>query len=306
MFFFVLTRRGPRKTQKGVKHFYLITRAFVLGFKLLPRHVFEKMSCVIPFGELVPDANVRFVRINGKYYMSIRDLIMVFCETDKNYACKIWRRITEEQKKEVGTLQNQFPGSGEKNQDVITLQGALKLIMWLPSKAAASRRSIMADIISRYLTGDLSLNQEIIDNKNMGSKKSYLKFMNTVEQDIKRKHDEMMEEIPATSYIYATHSPAFPGLVKIGRSRDVKARLSSANAFAAPAPFVLIAMAPTFDAVRDEKEAHDHFSAVQQEGEFFEMTHKEAKKYLSTVIKARHEQELEEFSSGMKGSLVFV
>ena len=38
MFFFVLTRRGPRKTQKGVKHFYLITRAFVLGFKLLPRH----------------------------------------------------------------------------------------------------------------------------------------------------------------------------------------------------------------------------------------------------------------------------
>jgi len=308
MFFFVLTRRGPRKTQKGVKHFYLITRAFVLGFKLLPRHVFEKMSCVIPFGELVPDANVRFVRIDGQYYMSIRDLIMVFCETDNNYAGQIWRRMSDGQKSEVSEdlFKYQFSGAGQKNQDVITLKGALKLIMWLPSKAAASRRSVMADIISRYLTGDLSLNQEIIDNKNMGSKKSYLKFMNTVEQDIKRKHDEMMEEIPATSYIYATHSPAFPGLVKIGRSRDVKARLSSANTFAAAAPFVLIAMAPTFDAIRDEKEAHDHFSAVRQEGEFFEMTHQEAKKYLSAVIKARHEQELEEFSSGMKGSLVFV
>ena len=266
------------------------------------------MTCVIPFGELIPDASVRFTKIDGKYYMSIRDLIMVFCETNNDYACQIWRRIAEERKDEVGTflLKYQFSGAREKKQAVITFQGALKLIMWLPGDAAKDFRSKTTDILKRYLAGDCTLLKEIIDNKNMGESKSYLKFMHAVEQETKRKHEKMMEEIPATSYIYATYSTAFPGLVKIGRSKNVKARLSSGNTFTAPAPHTLITMVPTFDAVRDEKEAHDHFNSVRQEGEFFEITHEEVKKYLVSVIKARHDQELEDFSSGVKGSLVFV
>ena len=110
----------------------------------------------------------------------------------------------------------------------------------------------------------------------------------------------MMDEIPATSYIYATFSPAFPGLVKIGRSKHIKARLSSGNTFTAPAPHVLIAMAPTFDAVRDGKKAHEYFDYFCEQGEFFKITHDEAKTYLHSVIKTRHEQELEEYSSGSK------
>jgi len=164
----------------------------------------------------------------------------------------------------------------------------------------------MAQIISRYLNGDPSLNQEIANNKNIGGVESYSKFMGLVEQDTKRKLNEMMEEIPATSYIYATHSSAFPGLVKIGRSRDVKARLSSGNTFTAPAPHVLIGMAPTFDAVRDEKKAHAYFDYVREEGEFFRISHEEAKDYLHSVIKALHDQELEEYSNGSRGSLVLV
>ncbi len=266
------------------------------------------MSCVIPFSELVPNANVRFTKIDGQYYMSIRDLIMVFCETDNKYAAQIWSRVPENHKNEVQDFISdwKFPGPGQKNQDVITLQGAMKLVMWLPGDTTKDFRSSMVNIITRYLTGDHSLIQEITDNESMGGHNSYLKFINAAGQEVKRKHTEMMEEIPATSYIYATHSPAFPGLVKIGRSKNVKARISSGNTFTAPAPHVLIAMAPTFDAMRDEKEAHDHFSNARREGEFFELSHKEAKKYLSSVIKALHDQELEEFSSGEKGSLVFV
>jgi len=262
----------------------------------------------MPIDEIVPGATVRFTIIEGKQYMSIRDVIMHVCGRDKNQTAEIWRRMSDENKAELSPYckSYQFPGRGQSEQPVITFPAAIQLTMFLPGSTAAFRRSSMSKIISRYITGDLSLCQEIVENKNMGEIKSYLKLMNTVEQDTKRKMNEMMEEIPATSYIYATYSPAFHGLVKIGRSKNVKARLSSGNTFTAPAPHVLISMAPTFDAVRDEKKAHDYFDCFREEGEFFKITHEEAKTYLHSVIKARHDQELEEYSSGSKGPLVFV
>ncbi len=124
------------------------------------------MSCVIPFGELVPDANVRFVRIDGKYYMSIRDLIMVFCETNNDYAAQIWRKMDQDRKNEVRAFisNHKFSGSGQKIQDVITLPGALKLIMWLPGNAAKDFRSKTTEILTRYLAGDCTLLREIEAN----------------------------------------------------------------------------------------------------------------------------------------------
>ncbi len=268
----------------------------------------RELPAIMAIDEIVPGGTVRIIFIDGKQYMSIRDLIAHMCGINFDHAGKTWRRMSDEHKSELQEFCAvfQFPGRGNSNHPVITFPGAIKLTMFLTGKAAAFRRSIMAKIISRYITGDLSLNQEIMDNKDIGESQSYLKLMHAVEQDVKRKHNEIMEEIPATSYIYATHSVAFPGLVKIGRSRNVKARLSSGNTFTAPAPHILIAMAPTFDAVRDEKRAHDYFNFFRDEGEFFKISHDEAIKYLSTVIKAHHDQELEEFSSGVKGSLVFV
>ena len=179
------------------------------------------------------------------------------------------------------------------------------MIKYIPAIAAMTFKSCMMKVISRYITGDLSLNQEIVENNNMGISRSLYRFIQMVKQDTKRKLYEMMEEIPATSYIYAICSPAFPDLVKIGRSRNVKARISSGNTFIAPAPHVIVAVAPTFDATRDELAAHRHFAKFRQEGEFFKITHEEAKAYLKFTIKALHEQELEAYSSGSKGSLIF-
>ena len=49
-------------------------------------------------------------------------------------------------------------------QQVITLEGALKLIMWLPGDMAKDYRSRACTILTRFLGGELTLVQEIEAN----------------------------------------------------------------------------------------------------------------------------------------------
>jgi len=125
------------------------------------------MTCVIPFSELLPNASVRFVKIDGTYFISIRDLIMAYCDVLSHYACKIWRtRLSYECKEAVRPFCSQwkFHGCNEKIQDVITLQGALKLLAWLPGDSAKNFRNKADDILIRYIAGDYTLLREIERN----------------------------------------------------------------------------------------------------------------------------------------------
>ena len=47
---------------------------------------------------------------------------------------------------------------------MITLEGALKLITWLPGNMAKDYRSKACGILTRYLSGDLTLVEEIKAN----------------------------------------------------------------------------------------------------------------------------------------------
>ena len=58
----------------------------------------------------------------------------------------------------------QFPGQGERVQPVITLEVALKLIMWRPGDMAKDYRSRACGILARYLGGDSTLVGEIEAN----------------------------------------------------------------------------------------------------------------------------------------------
>ena len=82
------------------------------------------------------------------------------------------------------------------------------------------------------------------------------------------------------------------GLVKIGRSEDVRARLSSGNTFCAPAPHVVVAATPTFDAVRDEAMAHGYFANVRKQGEFFEVSVEAVQQYVLAHTTTRIDVEL--------------
>ena len=142
-----------RQLQKSQKHFGMPSTLSKPSF--------------ISFNELIPGSEgVRYTDINGLTYMSIRDIIMAVCGKDNNDAGRIWRNLPETYKNEVQQflLNFKFPGRGQSEQPVITLQGALKLIMWLPGNMAKDFRSKACDILTRFLAGDASLHAEIEAN----------------------------------------------------------------------------------------------------------------------------------------------
>ena len=107
---------------------------------------------VIPFDEIMPNASVRWVLIDGVQYLSVRDMIACVCVKTANYSGEIWRNIGNETKEELNLFLAfyKFPGQGQSSQPVITFPGALKLIMFLPGEAAKKHRSVMAEILQRY------------------------------------------------------------------------------------------------------------------------------------------------------------
>jgi hypothetical protein len=145
-------------------------------------------------------------------------------------------------------------------------------------------RSAMAGILQRYCDGDQRLCEEVEENRRMGKRKSYEMFANNVIQNAEGKVAKKDHEMPTANYVYATKSPAFPGLIKIGKTIDVAKRLSSLNTSCAPAPHVIVAVAPSFDNQRDEETAHTFFASARREGEFFELEDEVVKNYFATHI----------------------
>jgi hypothetical protein len=184
---------------------------------------------------------------------------------------------------------------------LLTFEHAIELIMVLPGKTAKAIRKQFKDIIVRYLDGDRSMCHEIEKNNVMGKIKSYTNFArkimtNKLEEDIKKAY-----EIPQTCYVYATKSPAFPGLIKIGKTMDVSKRLTQLNTSCAPAPHVIVAVAPTLDEDRDEKTAHTFFSSARREGEFFELQETDVITYFNTHILVQYNAELAQHIARLQG-----
>lgn len=85
-------------------------------------------------------------------------------------------------------------------------------------------------------------------------------------------------------FIYCLQSDAYPGMVKIGRSKNVSERLAALNTGCAPKPLRVVYKVPTMDAIRDEKRVHSHFASSRGEGEYFYATPVEVQKYLDTHV----------------------
>ena len=169
---------------------------------------------------------------------------------------------------------------------LVSFQDAIELIMVIPGKVATECRVNFADIIKRFVNGDERMHADLEQNKAQGMQRTCaLLFESVVGKNTQ-------PTIPPTKYIYASYSEAFKGQVKIGRAKDVKARISSGNTMCAPKPHKIIAVAPTLDYKRDEAKAHNYFAAYRTVGEFFAISHSDAASFLADQITSFYHQEL--------------
>ena len=252
---------------------------------------------------LLENANMRMVQVDGTDIFSLHDFLehalknnakdkekaarnywIEKVRTDEQFRDEVAPFITETRFQRWDDTQGKYMTSRGPKQVGITLQGLLHVTNLLGSKISAAFRHNTMEILRRYLDGDTSMCIEIQENKAMGPVQSYTKFLDKCMTDA---HEQTTEfEPPVTKYVYAFHSEAFPGWVKLGKTNSTDARLKCANVFAAPSPFKLLAVAPTLDYTRDENRMHQHFAAQRGEGEFFKIGHDEACAFLNTIAES--------------------
>ena len=244
------------------------------------------------------------MRITHDNYIYAVDLVMVVTALERNPAGLSLRRILAKNLISVQMIHRNTGGKGNGNTQLLTPHDAIQLIMVLPGEMARTIRLQMVSILQRYCDGDQSLCEEVEENRRMGKRKSYEMFANNVIQNAQAKVARKAHEIPEMTFVYATKSPAFPGLIKIGKTIDIPKRLSSLNTSCAPAPHVIVAVAPSFDNHRDEQTTHAFFASARREGEFFELEDEVVKDYFATHITSQYDRELAQYIARVKESSV--
>ena len=250
--------------------------------------------------EILPGSCVR-VTADGLLYAV--DLVVVITGKPKNEAAEVLRRLSEDFFSQGKITKRDTGGRGNSRTKMVSFTNALELVMVLPGNLVKALRLQFINIIKRYLAGDHSMVQELERNS---KSLDPVHVIAREDQTLAKRRKPNKPLIPQIFYIYATFSAAFPGLVKIGRSANVKTRLSSGNTFAAPCPHQVIAVAPTFDPKRDEKLAHDHFAQFRQNGEFFEISHEDITSFLLVNIVSQYQKDLLGFVQGNNGSRLMI
>jgi len=255
------------------------------------------MAC-IDFSELVPGYKVT---ICSPLHFDAVELNMALGKKSRDVAYKDLRRLGNDDFHSTKLIKLKLPGKGNNKTLSVHFSHAVELVMVLPGKASKVFRKKFADIIVRYLDGDITMCAEIKKNRDMGRSASYTNFIqDTMKQIMEEQEQEQAGHLPTISYIYASKSAAFPGLIKIGKTQDVAQRLSQLNTGCAPAPHTVVAVATTFNKDKDEKEAHQHFAAFRREGEFFEVSELDVQTYFSLVTAKFHV----DMNQRLQGSLI--
>ena len=83
-------------------------------------------------------------------------------------------------------------------------------------------------------------------------------------------------------YVYAINSDSFPGIYKIGMTRDIKSRLSQLNCSMPEHPYKLVTQFTSLNPRKDEKDAHAFFAMYHVKGEHFKIPHKELMSYFES------------------------
>lgn len=255
---------------------------------------------LISFAEIVQEQDSS-VRINADGLLYAVDFVKVITDKTNKGSSRVLRNLKEDVFSSSKFIDYPAEQGGHPIK-CVSFSDALELVMVLHGKRATQFRKQFKDIIVRYLDGDRSMCSEIIENEKNGRIKSYTKFASKTVDKANNETTMKNQGMPHTDYVYATKSAAFPGLIKIGKTQDVKQRLSQLNTACAPAPHVIVAVAPTFNHSRDEKVAHAFFSDKRRAGEFFELDDTEVVAFFTGHITAQYNVELMQNIERIQGS----
>ena len=100
--------------------------------------------------------------------VSVIDLAVLATGKDQNNSAKDFRRLLAEHP-EVDSICDdfRFPGKGQRSTKVTDARGVVEIIMLLPGRHAALVRRQAAELLVRYLGGDLTLVAEICRNRGL-------------------------------------------------------------------------------------------------------------------------------------------
>lgn len=238
----------------------------------------KKGNHIMQLGEFGLNGAIRYTKTDKVRFSEI-DVAIIVTRKDNNHAGMDLRRIPKQIKEQIyeDCATHKFKGRGQQLSTLLTIKGTFKLIMALPGETARSMRLKVIDAMTEKL-------------KEMGE----TEFLHSVLQDTlsTQVEEQSKSKIPCTKYVYATESEAFPGLIKIGRTKDIAKRIQNLNTGAAPKPHKLITMTPTLNSKRDEKLVHDFFADKRVAGEFFQVTAMEVMGFFYSQIAPVFNQEL--------------
>jgi len=100
--------------------------------------------------------------------VSVYDVLGAVTGYAAEHRSQLFHRLSQ-QFPEVNTIITnfKFPGRGQRDTPVTDAEGITQIIMLLPGRAAAIARQSAANVVVRYLGGDVSLVGEIMANRNM-------------------------------------------------------------------------------------------------------------------------------------------
>jgi Meiotically up-regulated gene 113 len=162
----------------------------------------------------------------------------------------------------------QFPGPRQRKTPCVDVCGLLKLMPHLSRKMGKAYWREAQLVLERYLDGDTSMCVDMEENKRIGGDDARALFALKVEARAAEMTDDDDDE---EGYVYGMVSDAFPGLIKIGHTRDLDRRLVEANTFCSPMPFRYVATHHTSTPRLSETHTHKHFEDLRRAGEFFEV-----------------------------------
>jgi len=100
--------------------------------------------------------------------VSVYDVLGAMTGYAPNNCVNLWRRLCESFPEVTTVCSNfKFPGKGQRDTVVTDAEGIAQIIMLLPGRSAARVRQSAANVVVRYLGGDLSLVREVVQNNQL-------------------------------------------------------------------------------------------------------------------------------------------